>query len=663
MRTPLHTLALLAAITGALAAQPHTADPVKRGLALTDFPRLVKLADRVYGYEEIRQPGFTTVSLVVVGDRGVLIADGQGSAAATQTLLDRIRTLTALPVRWYVVGSDHGDHTAGNSVLPGGITYVVHATSRAQLVRDSASAAAAGARGGAPRVVVVPPVAMTGDEQAIDLGGISARVLFLGRAHTGGDLMVELPREKILFMSEAFLNRVFPAMRSAYPSDWVKTIDRALATKATRFVPGHGFIEEPARSREELVAFRTALVAVNAEVARLHALGLPADDAAKQARWGEYAEWFLAEQQAPIAVRRVYDEIEGKLAAVSAPPAASQQARPAGTLIASNMNDNTATLLDAASGRVLATHPTGEGPHEVTVSHSGAWALVSNYGVRGKPGNSITVIDVARLAVARTIVLEGFQRPHGMAFLPGDSQFVVTSETSQAVLVVDFAAGRVVRTLPTKGRGSHMIALTAKGDRLFTGNISDGTISAIDVSGRDSAVVMRVARQPEGIAVTPNGATVWVGSNRDSMVTVVDVRRATAMGAAGGAAAGAATSVAADTVRGFGLPYRMAITPDAQLAVVTDPARAEVRVFTVGDRKEKFRIAIPADSLVATAEVPGSPSPEGVALSRDGRWAFVTLQGRNRLITIDLTRGVIVAYAPTGVWSDGVGISPLVHAP
>jgi len=58
-----------------------------------------------------------------------------------------------------------------------------------------------------------------------------------------------------------------------------------------------------------------------------------------------------------------------------------------------------------------------------------------------------------------------------------------------------------------------------------------------------------------------------------------------------------------------------------------------------------------------------SPAPEGVTISRDSRWAFVTLQGRNRVATIDLARGAIIALAPTGNWSDGVAFSPLVHAP
>lgn len=257
----LSLLAFCAAPLGAQANPPRTADPVKRGLQLSDFPRFVKLSENVYGYEEIRQPGFTTVSLVVIGRNGVLVADGQGSPAATQTMVEKIRTLTPLPIRWYVVGSDHGDHTAGNSVLPKDITYIVHPTSRAQLVRDSAGAATPNARGGAPgvsRVVIVPPSAMTSDEQVVDVGGEIVRVLFLGRAHTGGDLMVHLPREKVLFMSEGYLNRVFPAMRSAFPSDWVKTVDRALAMDIARYIPGHGFIEEPKASREELVNFRKA---------------------------------------------------------------------------------------------------------------------------------------------------------------------------------------------------------------------------------------------------------------------------------------------------------------------------------------------------------------------------------------------------------------------
>jgi glyoxylase-like metal-dependent hydrolase (beta-lactamase superfamily II) len=271
----------------------RTAYPEKRGFKLSEFPRTIKLAENVYGYEEIRQPGFTTVSLFVVGNDGVLVADGQGSPAATQKMLGEIAKVTPKPVKWYIVGSDHGDHTAGNSVLPNDIKYVVSKASRAQMKLD------------AP--------AMTADREVVNVGGIEVQAIYAGRAHTGGDLLVYLPKQKVLFMSEVYLNRVFPAMRSAYPSEWVAVIDKALAMDVERFVPGHGFIEEPKTSREELIEYQKAMRYVIDEVKRLHKLGLSADDAAKQANWGPYREWFLVEQQGPIAVRKIYDEIEGKL--------------------------------------------------------------------------------------------------------------------------------------------------------------------------------------------------------------------------------------------------------------------------------------------------------------------------------------------------------------
>jgi DNA-binding beta-propeller fold protein YncE len=332
------------------------------------------------------------------------------------------------------------------------------------------------------------------------------------------------------------------------------------------------------------------------------------------------------------------------IALICASHVEAQTTRPTGTLIVSNMNDHTATVLDVGTGRVLATLPTGEGPHEVAASHDGRWALVSNYGVRGKPGNSITVIDVERATVARTIDLKDAGRPHGMAFLPGDTLVAVTSEANKIIHIVDVRRGEVVKSLATNGRGSHMLAVSAKGDRIVTGNIGDGTISVLSLTSAE-AKVFPVARLPEGITITPDGNYSWVGSNRDSVVLVVDTR----------------TGETASTLRGFGLPYRLAITPDGRRAVVTDPMKATVRIFDVATRREQFSLDVPRDSIVATAEVTGSPSPEGIAISRDSRWAFVTLQGRNRVITIDLARGTIVAWAPTGTWSDGIAFSPLTH--
>jgi len=326
----------------------------------------------------------------------------------------------------------------------------------------------------------------------------------------------------------------------------------------------------------------------------------------------------------------------GATATTSGSPAAT------GTVVVSNMNDNTATILDARTLATLATLPTGRAPHEVAISRDGRWALVTNYGTRDAPGNTITVIDVDARTVARTIELSELRRPHGMVFLPGDTVVAVTAEMNRAVVLVEFRTGKTLRSLATNGRAPHIVASSSDGRRLVAGNIGEGTIAVLSPMSNDTTRTVKVGRQPEGVAITPDGTRAWAGSNQDSVVVVVGLDRGQPI----------------DTIRGFGLPYRLAVSPDGRSVVVTDPVKATVRIYDESTRRQRWSIPIPHDSLVPTAEVKGSASPEGVTISRDSRWAYVTLQGRNRVIAIDLGRGVITGWGVTGVWSDGIGFSP-----
>lgn len=280
----------------------RTGDPQKRGLSEGDFPRIQKLSEGVYSYEQLRSAGderFTTVSLIVATSEGVLVADGQGSPEETKRLVDEVAKLTPTPITHVVIGSDHGDHTAGNASFPKAIVIFAHPTSKKALE------------------AMTPPVPMPTElvekEKILHLGGKEIRILFLGRAHTGGDLVVYLPREKILFMSETYLNRIFPAMRSAHPSEWVAMIERAQAIDVDVYLPGHGFVESPAILEEELETFRRAIQAVITESKRLHGLGLSPEEALRQSDFGELETWSLYQSQAPIAIRKVYEEIEGKI--------------------------------------------------------------------------------------------------------------------------------------------------------------------------------------------------------------------------------------------------------------------------------------------------------------------------------------------------------------
>ena len=301
-----HSIALLS-VTILLALQVRTADPIKRGLKESDFPRTVRVTDNIFTYEDFPagDERFATTNMIVVTGDGVLVADGQGSPAATKGLVDAIAKITPRPIKYVVVASDHGDHTGGNVSFPPGVTYIIHKNSKATL-----DAARAGWKPPADHTEVIV------GRKMIELGGEDIGVMFLGRAHTGGDLAVWVPRSKVLFLSEVFLNRVFPAMRSAYPTEWLRTLDALDVDPqlgADVYIPGHGFTESGPVSREELHEYHKALKAVIDEATRLHQAGVPVDQAIKQANWGEYATWTLASSQGPIAVRRVYDELDGKL--------------------------------------------------------------------------------------------------------------------------------------------------------------------------------------------------------------------------------------------------------------------------------------------------------------------------------------------------------------
>ncbi len=287
----------------------RTADPFARGMSQADFPRVQEIAPGVYTYEQLRSAGdelFTTVSLFMVSEEGVLVADGQGSREETERLLEHVARVTEQPVTHLVIGSDHGDHTAGNSAFPAGIRIFAHPTSAAALERS-----ASGASG---QVDTYHPVTDRVEGQiAFMLGGREVEIYFLGRAHTGGDLVVYLPTERVLFMSETYLHRVFPAMRSAFPSEWDSMLARAEAMDVEWFVPGHGFVDSPAVLREELAEFRRALQAVIREGTRLHADGVPLEEAMERADFGELESWSLRESQGPIAIRQVYRELNGEL--------------------------------------------------------------------------------------------------------------------------------------------------------------------------------------------------------------------------------------------------------------------------------------------------------------------------------------------------------------
>jgi len=269
-------IAIALALLFQLAAPPGA-------LNSAEYPQIKKLTDTVYVWSDVHPSGlYTTNDLIVIGTDGVLIADGQKDRATTEKMVERVASLTRQPIKFVVIASEHGDHTGGNAAFPPGTTFI---------------------KSPLPE----------GKRKVMKLGTTEIQVLDNGRAHTGTDLEVYLPKERILFVSEVFSHQIFPNMRAAVPSEWIQTVKNVRAIDAATVIPGHGFVEDGPASLSSLAAFQQSLDVIVAEATRLHASGQPVDEAVKHANWGPYASWTAADRNAAVAVQRVYDELDGKL--------------------------------------------------------------------------------------------------------------------------------------------------------------------------------------------------------------------------------------------------------------------------------------------------------------------------------------------------------------
>ena len=267
-------------------------------LQAQDFPRMRKLAENVYFYEhpDPTKQRVTANNLIVVTSDGVLVADGQGTVENVKDLVAAVAAITPQPIKFVVVGSEHGDHIGGDTAFPETAAFLVHPNSKTALERRIGRSAET-----------------VGEKRVINLGGTEIDVLFLGRAHTGGDLEVYLPREKILFMSEVFSNRIFPSMANGYPNEWVEALKKAEQMDVAQFVPAHTAMDAPPLTKQTERDWRGSLERVIAEGKRLHDAKVPVDDAPGRADFGPYAGWWRRAENAAGALKRVYMELDGEL--------------------------------------------------------------------------------------------------------------------------------------------------------------------------------------------------------------------------------------------------------------------------------------------------------------------------------------------------------------
>ena len=315
-------------------------------------------------------------------------------------------------------------------------------------------------------------------------------------------------------------------------------------------------------------------------------------------------------------------------AALTLSAASQSEAQLTGTVIVLNKPAATATFIDLGEGRIVATAPTGAGPHELVTSSNGSIAVGTDY---GGADSSLSVFDVASARRIRTIELGSYTRPHGIAFLPGDETVAVTSESTGHVVVVRVSDGEIVSAIATEASGSHMLAATADGRTIWTGDMASNTVTELSVPSGAKIRSFPAPATPEAINVAPDGSRVFAGSNDTGRVTTWTT----------------VDGVPSTVAEGFGWPYRIFLTPDVEQIIVPDVRNDELRFIDGTSYAELGRIDFAGEG------------PQGLTLHPDGRHLFLSLASAGRVAILDIAERTVVGYLPSGPGPDGIAYSPV----
>jgi len=329
-----------------------------------------------------------------------------------------------------------------------------------------------------------------------------------------------------------------------------------------------------------------------------------------------------------------------------AAPAAATAAKPRGTLIVLNKAEASASLINLDTGKVVATLPTGAGPHEAAVDRDGRFAIVTNYGTGPAPGSSLTLIDVPAAKVVRTLDLGKYRRPHGVAWLPDGRRVAVTCEENRALLLVEARSGRIEAAIDTDQAVSHMVAVSPDGRRAFVANIGSGSVTVIDLESKARVKNLPTGAGAEGIALQPDGKTLWVTNRAADTVSVVDT----------------VTLEVAASLPSAAFPIRAAATPDGRFVLVSNAKSGDLAIFDAAGRIETRRVAMQRTAEVTDGRLFGgqfgdSPVPIGILIHPDGKEAYVANANADAVAVVDLVEWSVRGWLRAGREPDGMAWS------
>jgi YVTN family beta-propeller protein len=306
-------------------------------------------------------------------------------------------------------------------------------------------------------------------------------------------------------------------------------------------------------------------------------------------------------------------------------------------LLALSKTDHTLAIVDPVTFSIMARIPVGEDPHEVIASADGRTAYVTIYG-----GGSLHELDVIDLVAQKPITnldTRPLFGPHGVTFANGKAWF--SAEGSKSVGRYDPATGKLDWSMGTGQDRTHMIYVTADGKKIYTTNVSSGTVSILvdtliqpggfappGARPREDWVqtIVPTARGSEGFDVSPDGRELWTASSEDGTISIIDL--------------GAKRWASKIDARVMGA-NRVKFTPDGRLVFISSIQAGELTVYDANSHKEVKRLKV-------------GRGASGILMDPDGSRAFVACTGDNYVVIVDLKTLDITQHLNVGGGPDGM---------
>lgn len=220
-----------------------------------------KIGPDLYAY--ISDNDSSSNSTFLIGDKSILVVDTGLNAQEGRKLLDEIRKISPLPVRWIVNTHYHPDHRGGNSMVGPDAVIISTLYTRQQVLKALQPEPAKDPENPAAEYALNETV---DGELTLFVGSHEVRVYHPGPGHTRGDLLVYFPDQRAIATGDLFLTNSCPYMDDGDMDNWIVALDDVLDLPVEHVIPGHFELA----TKKEVGFFRDYLAALRVQVARLY---------------------------------------------------------------------------------------------------------------------------------------------------------------------------------------------------------------------------------------------------------------------------------------------------------------------------------------------------------------------------------------------------------